>query len=61
MARIDWEDVRARHPLGPVARRTGLAVPDTGRVMVCCPLPRHDDRRPSMQLDLDRHRYFCFG
>ena len=61
MAGIDWDDVRARHPLGPVARRTGLAVPDTGRAMVCCPLPTHDDRRPSMHLDLDRDRYYCFG
>ena len=61
MAGIDWNDVRARHPLGPVARRTGLAVPDTGRAMVCCPLPTHHDRHPSMHLDLDRHRYYCFG
>jgi DNA primase len=61
MSPIDWEAVRARHHLGPVARRTGLDVPDTGRAMVSCPLPDHDDRRPSMHLDLDRDRYFCFG
>lgn len=61
MAGIEWEQVRARHPLRAVARRTGLAVPDTGRAMVCCPLPTHDDRRPSMHLDLDRDRYYCFG
>lgn len=61
MAGIDFDAVRARHRLGPVARRTGLDVPDTGRAMVCCPLPAHDDRHPSMRLDLDRHRYHCFG
>lgn len=61
MAGIDFDDVRARHPLGAVARRTRLAVPDAGRAMVCCPLPAHDDRHPSMHLDLDRHRYCCFG
>lgn len=61
MAGIDFDDVRARHHLGAVARRTGLTVPDTGRAMVCCPLPTHDDRRPSMHLDLDRDRYYCFG
>ncbi len=61
MAGIDFDDVRARHPLGAVARRTGLALPDAGRAMVCCPLPAHDDRHPSMHLDLDRDRYFCFG
>jgi DNA primase len=61
MAGIDWNDVRARHPFGAVARRTGLALPDTGRAMVCCPLPAHDDRHPSMHLDLDRGRYYCFG
>jgi DNA primase len=61
MAGIDFDDVRARHPLGAVARRTGLAMPDAGRAMVCCPLPAHDDRQPSMHLDLDRDRYYCFG
>ena len=61
MAGIDFDDVRARHHLGAVARRTGLAVPDAGRAMVCCPLPAHDDRHPSMHLDLDRDRYYCFG
>jgi DNA primase len=60
-AGIDFDDVRARHPLGAVARRTGLAMPDAGRAMVCCPLPAHDDRHPSMHLDLDRDRYYCFG
>ena len=61
MAGIDFDDVRARHALGAAAGRTGLAVPDAGRAMVCCPLPAHDDRHPSMQLDLDRNRYYCFG
>ena len=61
MAGIEWEQVRARHPLGVVARRTGLAVSDAGRAMVCCPLPTHDDRHPSMHLDLEQHRYYCFG
>ena len=61
MAGIDFDDVRARHPLGAVVRRTGLAAPDVGRAMVCCPMPRHDDRHPSMHLDLDRDRYYCFG
>ena len=61
MAGIDWTGVRARHSLGSVARRSGLAVPDVGTVMVCCPLPNHDDARPSMHLDLDRDRYYCFG
>jgi DNA primase len=61
MAAIDFDEVRARHPLGAVARRTGLALPGAGRAMACCPLPAHDDRNPSMHLDLDRDRYYCFG
>lgn len=61
MAEIDFDAVRARHRLGAVARRTGLDVPDAGRAMVCCPLPAHDDRHPSMHLDLDQDRYYCFG
>lgn len=61
MAGIDFDGVRARYRLGAVARRTGFDVPDTGQAMVCCPLPAHDDRRPSMHLDLDRDRYYCFG
>lgn len=61
MAGIDWDDIRARHRLGAVARRTGFDVLDTGRAMVCCPLPGHEDRRPSMHLDLERDRYYCFG
>jgi len=36
-------------------------MPDAGRAMVCCPLPAHDDRHPSMHLDLGRDRYYCFG
>lgn len=61
MISIDWEAVRTRHPLGDVARRTGFSVSDSGWAMVCCPLPQHDDRHPSMQLNLDESRYYCFG
>ena len=61
MGRIDWDGVKAAHPLGATARRTGLAVPDTGRVLVHCPLPGHDDSSPSMQLNLDTNRYRCYG
>ncbi|MGH8980695.1 MAG: CHC2 zinc finger domain-containing protein [Acidimicrobiales bacterium] len=61
MAGVDFEPVRARYRLGAVARSSGLVVPDTGRVKVC-PLPAHDDQRPSvMHLDFDRERYYCFG
>jgi DNA primase len=61
MARIDWEALKARHSLASAARRTGLNVPDTGRVMVNCPKPGHDDSTPSMHLDLDKNRYRCYG
>lgn len=61
MTDIDWEAIRDRHLLGDVARRTGFNVGDSGWAMVCCPLPLHDDRNPSMQLDLNESRYYCFG
>jgi DNA primase len=61
MIEIDWGAVRLRHPLGDVARRTGFTVADSGWAMVCCPLPHHDDRHPSMQLDFNENRYYCFG
>ena len=61
MGRIDFDAVKARHSLAAVARRTGLAVADSGRAMVACPMPDHDDSTPSMQLDLDRQKYRCFG
>ena len=60
-SRGGWESIKAHHRLGNVARRSGLNVPTSGRVMVCCPTPGHPDSTPSMQLDLDRDRYWCFG
>jgi DNA primase len=60
-SRRDWESIKARHRLADIARRSGLDVPTSGRVMVCCPTPGHPDSTPSMQLDLDRDRYRCFG
>jgi DNA primase len=60
-SRRDWESIKAHHRLADVARRSGLDVPTSGRVMVCCPTPGHPDFTPSMQLDLDRDRYWCFG
>ncbi len=59
--RTAWDDLKARYRLADVARRSGLAVPAGGRVMVCCPTPGHHDSTPSMQLDLDQDRYWCFG
>ena len=61
MPPIDWDSIRARHPLASVAQRTNLQVPPSGRAMVRCPLPDHDDSTPSMQLDLNRNRYRCYG
>ena len=61
MASIDWGAIKARHPLVSVARRSGLDVRTGGRAMVCCPIPTHADTSPSMQLDLDRGRYRCYG
>lgn len=61
MSIIDWNSVKARHRLADVARRSGFDVAHAGRVMVCCPTPGHDDSTPSLQLDLDRDRYHCFG
>jgi DNA primase len=60
-SRSGWESIKGRHHLADVARRSGLDVPGSGRVMVCCPTPGHADSTPSMQLDLDRDRYRCFG
>ena len=61
-SRDGWESIKARHRLAEVARRSGLDnIPASGRVMVCCPTPGHADSTPSMQLDLDRDRYWCFG
>lgn len=62
MARVDTEDIRARHRLGHVAGRMGLGVPKmTGKLMICCPLPEHSDHTPSMRLDLDADHFYCFG
>ena len=62
MIRIDWGDIRARHPLSSVARRSGVFLPaDTGDITVSCPMPNHDDTSPSMVLHLDTDRYYCFG
>jgi DNA primase len=61
MASIDWDGIKARHPLVSVARRSGLDVRIGGRPVVCCPIPTHADATPSMQLDLDRSRYRCYG
>jgi DNA primase len=59
---IDFQAVRARQPLADVARRIGFHLDsDRADVMVCCPLPGHDDRTPSMILHLDDGRYHCFG
>ncbi|KJE75720.1 CHC2 zinc finger domain-containing protein [Ferrimicrobium acidiphilum] len=59
---IDFPNVRARHPLADVARRTGLDVPtSSGDYKVCCPMPDHDDPRPSMVLHLRTDRFHCFG
>ncbi len=59
---IDFPSVRARHPLADVARRTGLDVPtSSGDYKVCCPMPDHDDPRPSMVLHLRTDRFHCFG
>ncbi|MCU4183876.1 toprim domain-containing protein [Acidiferrimicrobium sp. IK] len=59
---IDFLAVRSRHRLADVARRTGYRVDAAaGDVMVCCPMPDHDDRTPSMILHLDTDRYHCFG
>ena len=62
MSAFDWDDLRARHRLADVARRSGIEVGQSaGRIMICCPLPAHHDTTPSAQLDLDRDRYHCFG
>ena len=59
---IDFPNVRARHPLADVARRTGLDVPtSSGDYKVCCPMPDHDDPNPSMVLHLRTDRFHCFG
>ena len=59
---IDFGSVRTRHPLADVARRTGLDVPtSSGDYKVCCPMPDHDDPRPSMVLHLRTDRFHCFG
>jgi DNA primase catalytic core len=61
MSAIDWDGLKSRHSLADVARRSGIEVGATGRVMICCPIPAHHDSTPSAQLDLDRNRYHCFG
>ena len=59
---IDFQSVRARHPLADVARRTGFDVPtSSGDYKVCCPMPDHDDPNPSMVLHLRTDRFHCFG
>ncbi len=62
MRGYDFDAIRQRHPLAQVAQRTGLYVPYDGRdTMICCPMPDHDDRTPSMILHPATGRYHCFG
>jgi len=62
MSRIEWSALRARHRLATLVRRCGIDVPfDTGDIVICCPMPGHDDSTPSMVLHLDTERYYCFG
>ncbi|MGH8995387.1 MAG: CHC2 zinc finger domain-containing protein, partial [Acidimicrobiales bacterium] len=62
MTGIDFDALRLRHHLADVVRRTGLAVDhDAGDTLVCCPMPSHDDRSPSMMLHLSTDRFHCFG
>jgi ribosomal protein L36 len=44
--RTDWDGIKQRHRLADVVRRSGLDVGGSGRVMVCCPTPGHDDSTP---------------
>ena len=62
MSGIDFDALRLRHRLADVARRSGLALHhDGGDTMVCCPMPTHNDRTPSMMLHLCTDRFHCFG
>jgi DNA primase len=62
MSRIDWRGLRAAYSLAMVAGRSGVHLgADSGDVVICCPMPGHDDKTPSMVLHLDSDRYYCFG
>jgi DNA primase len=65
MSNSPIEAARSRHPLADVVARTGITIP-AGRgplVTVRCPMPAHGhpDRTPSMRLDLQRERWWCFA
>ena len=56
--------VRAEHRIADVLARARVDLRELGdasSVMVCCPLPDHDDATPSMIVHLDTDRYHCFG
>ncbi|WP_298347574.1 CHC2 zinc finger domain-containing protein [Ferrimicrobium sp.] len=59
---LDFASIRAQHSLAEVVARTGLFVPaGVTDYRVCCPMPDHDDRNPSMMLHLRTDRFHCFG
>jgi DNA primase catalytic core len=59
------EAAKSRHRLGEVAARTGITIGGgPGRLRtVRCPLPSHGhwDRTPSMRLDIEADRWWCFA
>ncbi|MGH8922909.1 MAG: hypothetical protein ACRD0H_31965, partial [Actinomycetes bacterium] len=59
------ETARSRHPLAEVARRSGITIPPARSrlVTVRCPMPAHGhpDRTPSLRLDLQNGRWWCFA
>ena len=59
---LDFASIRAQHSLAEVVARTGLFVPPgVTDYKVCCPMPDHDDRNPSMMLHFGNDRFHCFG
>ncbi|WP_298337219.1 CHC2 zinc finger domain-containing protein [Ferrimicrobium sp.] len=59
---LDFVSIRAQHSLAEIVARTGLFVPPgVTDYKVCCPMPDHDDRNPSMMLHLRTDRFHCFG
>lgn len=57
-ARIDFEAIRAEHPLEEVIALDRGNLPNTG--FVTCPRPEHRDSNPSTHLR-DNDHWFCFG
>lgn len=56
------EKIRGSNPIDEVLEDRDIELRQTGNGWVClCPLPDHDDTKPSFSVSEDARFFFCFG